>query len=80
MDTDTLKAFLLASTLINYTALLLWFVVFVSGRDFIHRLHGRWFRLADAQFDAVHYGAMAGYKLAILLFNLVPYLALRITG
>ena len=48
------------------------------ARDFIRSLHGRWFRLSDASFDAIHYGGMAGYKLAIFAFNLAPLLALHI--
>jgi hypothetical protein len=46
----------------------------------MYRLHGRWFRLSPEQFDAIHYGAMAVYKIGILLLNLVPYLALRIVA
>lgn len=44
------------------------------------RGHGRWFRLALERFDAVHYAGMAMYKIAAVLFNLVPYLALRLAG
>ncbi len=43
-------------------------------------MHRRWFRLAVEEFDMVHYGAMAVYKLGILLLNLVPYVALRLSG
>ena len=32
------------------------------------------------QFDAVHYGGLASFKLTLLVFNLVPYLALRIVA
>jgi hypothetical protein len=39
-------------------------------------LHGRWFKFPDATFDAIHYGGMAVYKIGILLFNLVPLIAL----
>jgi hypothetical protein len=44
----------------------------------MQKIHGRWFRLSDSTFGAVHYGGMAAYKLAILFFNLVPLLALWI--
>jgi len=30
------------------------------------------------KFNTIHYEAIALYKLGILIFNLVPYLALRI--
>lgn len=79
MDMQTLQQVLGWSTLIHLGILLWWFAWFVLARDTLYRLHGRWFRLGEAQFDAIHCGGMGLYKLAILLFNLVPYLALRIT-
>jgi hypothetical protein len=68
--------FLLFSTLVNYAVLVAWFLLFVNARGWMRRLHGRWFALPDATFDAIHYGGMAAYKIGILLFNLVPLLAL----
>ena len=41
-------------------------------------MHGKWFRLSGEQFDALHYGGMAMFKIGILLFNLVPLIALDI--
>ena len=46
----------------------------------MYRLHSRWFRLSVEQFDVLHYAGMARDKIGILLFNLVPYIALRIVG
>jgi hypothetical protein len=68
--------FLLFSTLVNYAVLVAWFLLFVNARGWMRRLHGRWFALPDATFDAIHYGGMAAYKIGILLFNLAPLLAL----
>jgi hypothetical protein len=55
-------------------------LVFVFARDGLQRIHGRWFRLPRDQFDALHYGGMSLYKIGILLFNLVPLVALFIVG
>lgn len=68
--------FLLCSLVVNYTILVAWFLLFVNARGWLRRLHGRWFQLPDATFDAIHYGGMAAYKIGILLFNLTPLLAL----
>lgn len=76
MNDHPLFRFLLFSTLVNYAVLVVWFLAFVNARDGMRSLHGRWFRLPDATFDAVHYGGMAAYKIGILLFNLAPLLAL----
>lgn len=77
MNTETLCSFLLWCLGINYGILVLWFFAFMVAHDFLHRLHARWFRISLEQFDAIHYAGMAIYKIGVLLFNLVPYLALR---
>ena len=80
MNSDFLCRFLLCSLAINYAILLTWFVAFVAARNWLGALHGRWFRLSDPAFDTIHYGGMAAYKIGILLFNLVPLLALYFVG
>jgi len=77
MDLRTLRGVLLWSALINYGVLMLWFLVFIAAHDWIYMLHGRWFRLSIEQFDMVHYAGMAIYKTGILLFNLAPWIALK---
>ncbi|MEX0701514.1 MAG: DUF6868 family protein [Planctomycetales bacterium] len=80
MTLETARSALLWCAIINYGVLLYWFLMFAFARDWVHRLHGRWFRLSAERFDALHYVGMTLYKLGILLFNLVPYIALRIVG
>jgi hypothetical protein len=74
------RTFLLWCTAVNYGILLIWFLAFASGHEWMLRLHGRWFRLSRDQFDALHYAGMSVYKIGILLFNLVPFIALSIVG
>ena len=76
MTTEFLCRFLAWSLAFNYLVLLVWFFVFVFARGWFRGLHGRWFRMQDATFDAIHYAGMAAYKLGILLFNLAPLVAL----
>lgn len=64
--------------ILNYAILIIWFFAFVFIKNFIKKLHLRWFKLSDTQFDAIHYSAMAVYKILILVFNLVPYIALKL--
>jgi hypothetical protein len=75
-----LRDVLLWCAVINYGVLLVWFLFFILAHDFMHRLHGRWFRLSVEQFDALHYAGMGIFKLGIILLNLVPYIVLRIVG
>ena len=69
---------LLWCAVINYGVLLVWFLFFLLAHDWVYRLHGRWFHLSVEQFDALHYASMALFKIGILLFNLVPYVALHL--
>ncbi len=79
MTVDALTRFLMCALLLNWAVLLAWFLAWVFARRGLRRLHGRWFELTDTAFDAIHYCGMALYKIGILLFNLVPLLALWLT-
>jgi hypothetical protein len=78
MSIAIIREVLLWCTGINYGVLLVWFLCFMLVHDWMHRLYGRWFHLSVEQFDALHYAGMAIFKIGFLLFNLVPYIALRI--
>jgi len=80
MDVSSLKVFLLWSLVINYIILIVWFGAFVFARGWMYRIHGRWFRIPQEQFDAIHYTGMAVYKIGILLLDLTPLLALVFIG
>ena len=80
MTIDLLREILGWCTIINYGVLLVGFFVLMAAHDTIHRLHGRWFKLTSVQFDAMHYGVMAVYKVLILVFNLVRFVALHIAA
>lgn len=79
MNIVWMKQFLLWNLLFNYVILLVWFGVFSWRHDWLLGLHRRWFHLTQVQFDAIHYAAMAVYKIGIVLFNLVPLLALYVS-
>ena len=80
MSAESAQNFLLWCIVVNYGILLLWFLVFWFGHDWIFRLHSRWFQMSKERFDSIHYACMAVYKVGILLFNLSPYVALRLIG
>jgi hypothetical protein len=79
MNVETVRSTLLWCTVINYGLLLLWALLFLFAHDGLYRLHRR-SRLSPQHFDAIQYGGIVLYKLGILLFNLVPYIALRIVS
>ena len=76
MTLETARQFFLWCLLVNYGILVLWAFAIFFARDWVRRLHGRWFRLTDEQFDLLHYGGLGLYKLLIFVFNLAPWIAL----
>ncbi|MHC4406655.1 MAG: DUF6868 family protein [Planctomycetota bacterium] len=80
MTLEFTREFLLWCTIINSGMLMVWFVFFAVARDWVHSLHGKWFRLSSEQFDAAHYNGMGIFKIVIILFNLVPLIVLYIVG
>ncbi|MDR3453598.1 MAG: hypothetical protein P4L96_12505 [Rhodoferax sp.] len=76
MTLNEIREALLWCVGINYALLCLWFGVFRYAHDGLYRMHTRWFKLSVETFDALNYAGMAVYKLGIMLFNLVPVIAL----
>ena len=74
------RSFLLWCTIINYGLLLVWFLLYALPHEWLYRIWGRWFRLSAEQFDVISFAGITLYKMAILLFNLVPLIALYIVG
>jgi hypothetical protein len=80
MSIDVVRDFFLWCAVINYVLLVVWFLILVSPHHWLYQLWGRWFRMTAEQFDAINFAGIVLYKLGILFFNLVPYVALRIVG
>jgi len=78
MSTQTAISALLWCTVINYGFLLVWFLLLALPHQWLYRLWGTWFHLSAEQFDALSFAGMVIYKIGILLFNLVPLIALLI--
>ena len=78
MSVEIITKVLAWCTTINLALLILWAIVFRTSRDWIFRFHSKWYNLSADQFNAINYGAIAFYKIIFLVFNLIPYLALRI--
>jgi hypothetical protein len=80
MNIATAENVLLWCTLINYGLMVVWFLIMVLPHEWLYRCWARWFRLSDQQFDVVSFAGIALHKVLILMFNLVPYVALLFAG
>jgi len=67
-------------TVLNLGVLILAALALVVAGKPIKRLHARLFQLSEDDLSRAYFQYLAQYKIAILVFNLIPYLALRIVG
>lgn len=80
MTVEIIRDILGWCSVINVGLLLWWLLIFTMAHDWIYKMHGKWFKLSVERFDTIHYAGMAFFKICIFLFNIVPYLAIRIVG
>lgn len=78
MVADNLTVVLGWCFVMNYLVLLVWALLFTCAKEWMYRLHSRWFDISRPVFDAMHYGLMGVYKLLILILFLTPYVAIRL--
>ncbi len=77
MTVEFVRSFFGWCALINYAVLIIWWLMFSFGRDWMRSVHGKWFEISNERFNEIHYQLMGWFKLLIFVFNLVPYLVLR---
>ncbi len=80
MSLTMIRDALLWCTILNFVLVAVWVLLFMLPHDWMHGLWGRWFRLPVEQFNAVNFAGIVFFEMGIFLFNLVPYIALRIVG
>ncbi len=80
MDIQTLRAFFMWCTIINGGLLILSFLTCTYAKNWVYRMHGKWFPMPREAFDVVIYCFIGVMKIFVLMLNLVPYIALVILG
>ncbi|MHB8636978.1 MAG: DUF6868 family protein [Fimbriimonadaceae bacterium] len=80
MTISSLQQFFLWCAVLNYALLIVWWVIFLLPHQWIYTVSAKAFRLTEAEFDRYTFLGIVFYKLAIILFTLVPYTALRIVA
>jgi hypothetical protein len=80
MSLETVRSVLLVSAAINYGVVILWWVLFMAAYDWLLKINQRLIRLSPEYFDPINVCGISLYKLGIILFNLVPAIALFIVG
>ncbi len=80
MDLETLRMVFLWSTIVNASLLVITFLIGAFAGGWVYRMHSTWFPISRDAFNVTIYALMGLFKVFVLVFNLVPYLALRIVG
>ncbi len=80
MDIQTLTTFFMWCTVINGTLLLLWIGVYSLAPDLVYRTQSKWFPMPRETFNVIFYSFLGLFKIAFLIFNVVPYAALSVVG
>jgi hypothetical protein len=75
---DIIAGILLRCFLGGMVLLTVWFTWFVFAGDWIYQIHSGWFQIPKQGFDAIHYAGMAVTKIAIILFFLLPWIAIKL--
>lgn len=77
-DLSILASFLGWCTLINVVLLVLSTLAVIIAKPAVKKVHKKLFGMAAADLDAFYFTYLGHYKIAIIVFNLVPYCALKI--
>jgi hypothetical protein len=73
-----LKEFFMWCSIVNLIFFTLAFFCMWRFRTFLYRVHGTMFNLTPALIDPMIYSFLGVYKLLIIVFNIVPWIAFSI--
>lgn len=80
MDIQMLTRFFMWCTILNGGLLIFSFLICAFAGDWVHKMHGRWFPMPRETFNVVIYSFIGLFKIFVLVFNVVPWVALLIIG
>ena len=78
MTTAALTAFLGWASVVNIAVLMLSTVMLIAMRGAISKIHSRLFGLDEKDLGRAYFQYLAQYKIALIVFNIAPYIALKI--
>ena len=80
MTVDILRGVLGWCSVINIGLLMFSSILLITIRRAASRIHGKMFNLDEKYLSQAYFQYLAQYKIAIIVFNIVPYFALQIVG
>lgn len=70
-----MKDFFMWCTIINGSLLVISFLFCAFAGNWIYRMHSKWFPISREAFNVAIYCFIGLFKIFVLVFNLVPYIA-----
>jgi len=75
---ETIRVFLGWCSVINIGLLSISSIILVTLRSPVARIHAKLFDVAEMDLARIYLQFIGNYKMLIIVFNIVPYFALRI--
>jgi hypothetical protein len=78
VDLLTITTFLGWCSVINIGLLLFYVIWLVAFRSLTKKIHSTLLHVDPEMLDAIYFQFLGNYKLAVIILNIVPYIALKI--
>lgn len=78
MDITVIKGFFFWCTAINVVLMLFMFFITAFAGDWAYKIHGRMYPISRESFNVAIYCFLGLYKMFVIVFNFVPWIALVI--
>lgn len=78
MNIETLQSFLMWCTIINVSLMMFWTLCCTFALDWVYRTQRMFFPISKDVFTIVMYSFLAIFKILVVVFNLVPFIAILI--
>ena len=80
MDMFTIKTIFMWCTIINGVLLVISLLICSLAGDWVYQKHSKWFPISRETFNVAIYSFLGLFKIFVLVFNFVPWIACAIAG
>ncbi len=80
MDIQTLTLFFQWCSIINISLLVFWSLFVIGAPNWVYRTQSMFLPITRETFNITIYCFLGAFKFLVIVFNVVPYIALRIIG
>ena len=78
MDIESIRAFFMWCTILNLGLLVVSSLMCLCATDWVYGVHSKWFCISREAFNVAIYSFIGLYKILVITFNVIPYIALLI--